>query len=176
MSDDRFLLTGELVSLRLMEESDFPLIVEWRNNPRVRDNFIYREPFTLEGQKIWQETMIDTGKVVQLMICENSSEGRPVGSVYFRDIDRENLTAEYGIFIGEDDATGHGYGNETADLALEYARDVMGLKDLILRVFTRNEAAIRSYEHAGFEKTDFLPAVQCSDGQKDDMILMKKSL
>ncbi len=176
MSDDRFLLTGELVSLRLMEESDFPLIVKWRNTARVRDNFIYREPFTLEGQKIWQETMIDTGKVVQLMICENTGDGRPVGSVYFRDIDRDNLTAEYGIFIGEDDAIGRGYGNETADLALEYARDVMGLKDLILRVFTRNEAAIRSYEHAGFEKTDFLPEVQCSDGQKDDMILMKKSL
>ncbi len=164
------------MSLRLMEESDFPLVVKWRNSERVRNNFIYREQFTLEGQYKWQETMIDTGRVVQLMICENSRGKRPVGCVYFRDIDRESLSAEYGIFIGEDDATGLGYGNETADLALEYARDTMGLKELILRVFARNESAIRSYLHAGFQKTDILPLVECSDGQKDDMILMKKCL
>lgn len=176
MDKEKYLMTGDKVSLRLMEEQDFPLIVKWRNSDRVRNNFIYRQKFTLEGQRIWQETMIDTGKVVQLMICENKKSLRPVGCVYFRDIDRQSLTAEYGIFIGEDDATGLGYGNETADLATAYAAQVLGLRELILRVFVRNESAIRSYEHAGFEKTDFLPAVLCSDGQKDDMILMKKSL
>ncbi len=176
MTKDEYLMTGDLVSLRLMEEKDFPLVVGWRNRDRVRNNFIYREEFTLEGQHKWQQTMIDTGKVVQLMICENKKGFRAVGCVYFRDIDPDNKSAEYGIFIGEDDATGLGYGNETADLAIRYAKKVMGLKQLILRVFVRNVSAIRSYEHAGFEKTDFLPDVCCSDGQKDDMILMKKYL
>ena len=176
MDRDEYLMTGNLVSLRSMEEKDFPLVVRWRNTERVRNNFIYRDEFTLEGQYQWQQTMIDTGKVVQLMICENKKDYRAVGCVYFRDIDHDNKTAEYGIFIGEDDATGLGYGNETADLATEYARNVMGLKELILRVFVRNVSAVKSYEHAGFEKTDFLPDVCCSDGQKDDMILMKKYL
>ncbi len=176
MDRDEYLMTGELVSLRLMEERDFPLVVRWRNSERVRNNFIYREEFTLEGQYIWQKTMIDTGKVLQLMISENRKGKRPVGCVYFRDIDRDKRTAEYGIFIGEDDATGLGYGNETADLATCYAREAMGLRELILRVFVRNTSAIRSYEHAGFEKTEYLSDVCCSDGQKDDMILMKKCL
>ena len=42
---------------------------------------------------------------------------RPVGSVYFRDIDRVKKEAEYGIFLGEDDAAGKGYGTEAAKLA-----------------------------------------------------------
>jgi RimJ/RimL family protein N-acetyltransferase len=176
MNADEYLMTGQLVSLRLMEEKDFPLVVGWRNLKRVRNNFIYREEFTLEGQHEWQKTMIDTGKVVQFMICENKRDFRAVGCVYLRDIDLDKKTAEYGIFIGEDDATGLGYGNETADLATEYAKSAMGLKQLILRVFVRNVSAIKSYEHAGFEKTDFLPDVCCSDGQKDDMILMRKYL
>ncbi len=176
MNDSRFCARGRLVSLRPMEEEDFPLIVKWRNNKRVRDNFIYREEFTLEGQRAWKENMIDTGRVLQYMICENSRDFRPVGSVYLRDIDRDRLTAEYGIFIGEDDAVGLGFGNETARLACRMAGEDLGLKELILRVFVRNESAIKSYLHAGFEKCDFLPMVECSDGQKDDMILMKKCL
>ena len=176
MDKESFIISGELVRLRLMEEGDYPLIVRWRNSERVRHNFIYREEFTLEGQKKWKETMIDTGKVVQLIICEKKNNDRPVGCVYFRDIDRSARSAEYGIFIGEEDATGLGLGNETAVLATAYARDELGLKELILRVFARNESAIKSYIHGGFEKSGFLAQVQCSDGQKDDMILMKKSL
>lgn len=176
MSEKKYLKKGPKLSLRFMEEEDFPLIVEWRNKDRIQKNFIYREKFTLEGQRKWKETMIDTGKVVQFMICENAADMRPVGSVYFRDIDLEAGSAEYGILIGEDDAIGKGYGDETAELAVEYAKDVMKLKKLILRVFTYNTPAIRSYEHAGFVKTEDVAGVVCSDGTKDDMIMMEMVL
>ena len=176
MDKKNYLKNGSRLSLRFMEEEDFPLIVEWRNKDSIRKNFIYREQFSLEGQYKWKETMIDTGKVVQFMICEKDKEMRPVGSVYFRDIDQESLSAEYGIFIGEDDALGKGYGNETAELAVEYARDEMKLKKLILRVFSYNTPAIRSYEHAGFVKTQEVADVECSDGQKGDMIMMEMRL
>ncbi|MBP3818104.1 MAG: GNAT family N-acetyltransferase, partial [Butyrivibrio sp.] len=66
--------------------------------------------------------------------------------------------------------------NETAVLATEYARKELGLTKLILRVFTYNEAAIRSYEHAGFVKIKELPLVECSDGEKSDMILMEQKI
>jgi RimJ/RimL family protein N-acetyltransferase len=80
------------------------------------------------------------------------------------------------VFIGEDDAIGLGYGKEAAALMTEYAGRQLGLKELILRVFVRNISAIKSYEGAGFVKTKNLPLVECSDGQKDDMIMMKKTL
>lgn len=171
-----FAISGKKVSLREMTLDDTGLIVKWRNNPRVRDNFIFRETFTNEMHEAWFRDKIQKGFVAQFIICENGGDHRPVGSVYFRDIDNTEKTAEYGIFIGEDDAVGKGYGNETAVLALSYAKDVMGLKKVILRAFKDNEAAIRSYKHAGFAKTQDLLAVECSDGQKSDMILMEKEL
>ncbi len=176
MTNEIYKISGERLSLRLIEEEDFPLIVKWRNKESLRKNFVYRHDFTLEGQKKWKRDYLDTGKAVQFIICENDREYRPVGCVYFRDVDLEEKSAEYGIYIGEDDAIGKGYGDETVDLALEYAKNVMGLKRLILRVFTFNTPAIRSYEHAGFVKCQDLPMVLCSDGQKDDMILMEKCL
>lgn len=164
-------IIGKKIFLRKMEYADTEHIVRWRNNGRVRDNFIYREIFTSEGHEAWIKTMVDTGKVVQFIICEKENR-RPVGSVYFRDIDMVKKEAEYGIFIGEDDAVAKGYGSETARLAVQYAFDRMKLKRLVLRVFTDNKAAIKSYEAAGFVQESILKDVRCSDGEKKDMFYM----
>lgn len=166
-------IAGQKVILRPMGYEDTDLIVKWRNNERVRRNFIYRETFTAQGHQNWIETMVETGRVVQFIICEKE-DMRPVGSVYFRDIDRIKKEAEYGIFLGEDDAAGKGYGTETARLAVDYAFKKMGLKRLVLRVFTDNEAAVGSYRNAGFAVESVMKEVECSDGEKKDMFFMVK--
>ena len=166
---------GEHIYLRHISMDDTDLIVKWRNNPRVRNNFIYREVFTPEGHEKWINTKVAAGEVVQMIIYEKEGDV-PVGSVYLRDIDRAEASAEYGIFIGEDDALGKGYGNEAATLMTDYAAKELSLKKLILRVFSDNIPALKSYEHAGFHKTEDLLLVECSDGEKRDMIIMEKNL
>ena len=105
----------ELVRLRLMTAGDTAKIVAWRNRDFVRNNFIYQELFTEEGHLCWIREQVEPGYVVQFIIC--LADGREIGSVYFRDIDREKGTAEYGIFIGEEDALGCGYGTAAAGQA-----------------------------------------------------------
>ena len=164
-------LTGDKIRLRLMQEEDTDLIVQWRNNPRVRNNFIYQKPFTREGHENWVRTMVDTGKVVQFII-EDLTDGQPVGSVYFRDIDKEYSKAEYGIFIGEDSAVGKGFGSEAAHIAVEYGFEELGLHKIFLRVFADNAGAIRSYEKAGFIKEGYFKDDVCIDGRYKDLIFM----
>lgn len=164
-------LTGKRVRLRLMTPEDTELIIKWRNNPRVRQNFIYQRPFTREGHQRWIDTMINTKEAVQFIV-EEAETFRPVGSVYFRDISREHQKAEYGIFIGEDDAVGRGLGSETASLAVRYGFEVLKLHKIVLRVFADNAGAIRSYEKAGFQKEAYLKDEVCIDGVFRDMILM----
>ena len=136
------------VHLRPMTIADTSKIVTWRNKDFVRENFIYQELFTEERHLAWIKNQVEPGHVVQFIIC--LEDGREIGSVYFRDIDREHKTAEYGIFIGEEDAIGCGYGTQTARLALEYAFDTMGLEKVFLRFLEENVGARKSYEHAGF--------------------------
>ncbi|MBR6771633.1 MAG: GNAT family N-acetyltransferase [Lachnospiraceae bacterium] len=164
-------IEGEKVFLRPMEEQDTGNIVRWRNSSRVRCCFIYREDFTPESHQKWTDTMIHTGRAIQFILCEKESR-RPVGSVYFRDIDDKKQEAEYGIFIGEESAAGRGYGSEAARLAVEYAFKQLGLEKVVLRVFTDNIPAIKSYEKAGFVKEGILKAVECSDGERKDMFFM----
>lgn len=175
MTSDIYLARGEHVALRPITRDDTDLIVSWRNNERIRNNFVYREHFTTEIHENWLKTKVDTGEVLQMIICEKERDYRPVGSVYLRFTKEDKSEAEYGIFIGEDDAVGKGYGTETAKLTVDYAKDVLKMRELFLRAFSYNIAAIKSYERAGFVKYQDLPAVLCSDGQKSDMILMKRS-
>lgn len=164
-------LTGEKIRLRLMNADDTEQIVRWRNNPRVRNNFIYQKPFTREGHENWVRTMVDTGKVVQFII-EDLAEGQAVGSVYFRDIDKEHAKAEYGIFIGEDSSVGKGFGSEAAQLAVLYGFEELGLHKIFLRAFADNAGAIRSYEKAGFVKEGYFKDDVCIDGRFKDLVFM----
>lgn len=156
------------IFLRLMTAADTELIVAWRNRDAVRKRFIYQEPFTREGHEHWVKTRVETGQVVQMIICEDATE-KPLGSVYIRDIDREHNKAEYGIFIGEDDARGRGIGTAAAKLMLRYCFEEEGLHRVYLRVFADNRQAVRSYEKAGFVREGLLRDDVRIDGEYRDI-------
>lgn len=96
-------------------------------------NFIFRQTFTPEMHRSWLATKVATGQVVQYIILDNA-DGKPVGSVYYRDIDNHNRSAEYGIFIGEESARGKGLGTETARLFTDFGFAGLHLHRISLRV------------------------------------------
>ena len=102
----------------------------------------------------------------------SKSDGKPVGSVYLRDIDRDHNKAEYGIFIGEKDALGKGYGTGAAKMMIEYAFKQEGIHKLMLRVLAENKRAIRSYEKAGFVEEAYLKEEVFLEGRYKDVIYM----
>ena len=159
------------VYLRLMTYDDTDLIVKWRNTDSVRKNFIYQALFTRESHENWIRTKVETGDVVQMIICEAGTD-KPVGSVYVRDIDHIHHKAEYGIFIGEETARGKGYGTATAKLMIRYCFEELKLHRLFLRVYADNIQAIRSYEKVGFEREALLRDDVCIEGQYRDIVLM----
>ena len=168
-------IENENIFLRKMEYADTDSIVKWRNSDYVREHFIYQALFTKESHENWIHTMVETGKVEQLIIClkDNSVEdGVPVGSVYIRDIDKAHNKAEYGIFIGEEAARGRGIGSQAAVLMIQYCFETLKLHRLFLRVFADNTQAIRSYEKAGFVKEAYLKDDVRIQGKYRDIVLM----
>lgn len=159
------------IYLRLLRHEDTDRIVAWRNSDAVRKKFIYQELFTRESHESWIRNMIDTGRVVQMVICDLATD-RPFGSVYIRDIDRRHNKAEYGIFIGEPEARGRGVGTAAARLMLRYCFEEEGLHRVYLRVLADNNQAIRSYEKAGFVKEACLKDDVRLDGKYCDIIWM----
>lgn len=168
---NQYIDRGRGIYLRLLTGEDTDRIVAWRNSDAVRKNFIYRELFTREGHEKWIREMIETGRAVQMIICELDTD-RPVGSVYIRDIDRRHNKAEYGIFIGEPESRGKGIGTAAAKLMLRYCFEEERLHRIYLRALAGNGQAVRSYEKAGFVKEACLKDDVRIDGKYCDIIWM----
>ena len=109
----------------------------------------------------------------QSVILDNA-DGKPVGSVYYRDIDNHNRSAEYGIFIGEESARGKGLGTETARLFTDFGFAGLHLHRISLRVLAENAAARRSYEKAGFVQEGVFRDMELLDGAYRDVVFMAK--
>lgn len=171
-------MSAEKLHLRPITPADTEKVVTWRNQDFVRKNFIYQKPFTKEGHETWLREQVEPGHVVQFIICVEEDSAclqkaddcsdtvvdgdmdlmadavgsqREIGSVYLRDIDREKGEAEYGVFIGESDALGKGYGTQAAKRMLDYGFGKLGLKKIFLRLLEDNLRALKSYEKAGFQ-------------------------
>ncbi len=164
-------IMGEKVRLRPIEMEDTDRIVHWRNTPSVRQNFIFRQPFTREMHNGWMKNKVATGQVIQYII-ETAGDQRPIGSVYLRDIDWENSCAEYGIFIGEEEARGHGIGTETACLFVKYGFETLGLHRIYLRLLKGNEPAYHAYQKAGFVQEGLFQDMVRLEGEYCDVIFM----
>lgn len=166
-------ITGARVHLRPITEADTDRIVAWRNNPMVQKNFIFREAFTAEMHRSWLKNKVATGQVVQYII-EDAATGQPVGSVYFRDINPQHHSAEYGIFIGEESARSKGFGTETAALFTAFGFAQLGLHRISLRLLADNLPARHSYEKAGFVQEGLFRDMVLLDGRYRDIVFMAK--
>lgn len=164
---------GSTVYLSPIEMDDTEHIVRWRNEPSVLTNFVYRKPLRREDHETWMKTRVATGEVVQYIIQIRASE-KKIGSVYFRDIDLENKSAEFGIFIGEEEERGKGYGTEATALFAEYGFTELNLHRVFLRVFEYNHQAITCYEHAGFAREGVFRDMVYIDGRFYNMVFMAR--
>ncbi len=75
-----------------------------------------------------------------------------VGIIAIKDIDYVNKKANIGYWIGQQ-YHGKGIATECIELVVNYAFDVLGLKEISAYVFPENKPSIRVLEKNGFVKT-----------------------
>lgn len=164
-------LIGERIILFPIGNEDADLIVKWRNDPAVNSNFVVRTKLTKEMHMNWMKSRVAVGEVVQFIIAWRDS-GQKIGTVYFRDVDKKNNSAEFGIFIGEEDARDKGAGSEATALFVKYGFERLNLHRIFLRVFEYNERAVRCYRKAGFAEEGLFRDMVFLDDQYYNIIFM----
>lgn len=164
-------LNGSEIYIRPISYDDTDLIVKWRNQENVKKYFFYRDKFTKEIHENWMKEKVETGKVIQFIVCQKGTD-KPIGSTYLKDIDYEKLTAEYGVFLGEEEIRGMGIGKAVLHITLDYAWEKVGLSKVIARAISTNKSSVYSFLNSGFEIYEELDSVPCSDGEKVGMVMM----
>lgn len=87
-------------------------------------------------------------------------------------INQVDRNAMFGIFIGEKDYWGQGYGQEATRLTLDYGFNLLNLNSIMLGVFAFNQRAIHAYERVGFKIIGRRRHARIIAGQKFDAVLM----
>ena len=95
-----------------------------------------------------------------------------IGHVSLHDLDHLNRHAFIGIFIGEEEHRGKGYGAEAMRLVLDYGFKTMNLHSIMLSVHADNAAAIACYKKVGFREAGRRRDWKFKDGNYIDVLYM----
>lgn len=147
------IIEGERVFLRPVEAGDAELYRRWRADAAPMALAGWGDPAPLSLAQV--EARIERlakqqgEDLLNFLICLLIDE-RPIGEVMLVEIDRRNGSAELGIFIGEPEEWGKGYGTDAINALVGFAFAELRLERIWLEVWTENARARRAYEKAGF--------------------------
>ncbi len=163
---------GDLVALGPLRRDLLPLYTRWINDLAAARMLGASLPTTLEGETKWYDEWATSEKTVPFTVYARP-ELRPIGTASLFDVDHRNRAAVFGIFIGDAQYRGKGYGSETTHLVLDYAFTVLGLHNVMLTVYDLNPAGVRAYEKAGFKEFGRRRQSQRIGGELRDEIFMQ---
>jgi len=168
------MIISETVRLRAIERQDLPLFVAWLNDPEVRQNLLVNIPLSQAQEDGWFDRMLARPLEEQPLGIEvRTPEGwRLVGNCSFFDLDWRNRCCEIGIFIGDKEYWGRGYGTQVMQLMLKYGFNTLNLNRVYLRVYESNPRGIKCYEKAGFRHEGRLRQAIFQDGRYIDLLMM----
>lgn len=95
-----------------------------------------------------------------------------IGSISIHNIDHLNQNAFLGIFIGEAEHRGKGYGSEAIRLILDYGFNTLNLHNIMLSVNADNAEGISCYRKVGFREAGRRRDWKFKDGKYIDVIYM----
>jgi RimJ/RimL family protein N-acetyltransferase len=136
------------IALRPATAEDAQLLLDWRNDPEARAASFEGEEIAMEGHRKWLAgRLADPG--CALFVVER--DGVPAGSVR---LEREGTdAAEIHIAIARE-ARGGGLASATLREASERAGELLGAAVVRARVKPGNEASLRAFGSAGFEREE----------------------
>ena len=153
--------------LRAVEPGDESVLATMRGDVALQKRLLgSREPVT-EPVADWIARRHAAGWIAAV----EDGEGQCIGYVQIASIHRSNRTGWFGIVLAAS-ARGGGHGAGATRLALDHARDVLGLRKVLLSVRADNPA-VRLYARLGFRHVGTLKDEYDSGDALFDVELME---
>lgn len=142
-------ISGERIYLSPMNSSDIERYTKWLNDSRVTDGLgSTTQIMTLEKEKqILDKMVLDSYNFAII----RADDHELLGSAGFSDLNPIQQSATCGLFIGDEENRGKGYGTEALRLLVSYGFNCLNLYNIMLKVFSFNLAAIACYKKVGFK-------------------------
>jgi len=162
-------LCGKHIYLSPMSVEDAEKYTEWFSNAEMTDGLGQTANVTsVESEKEW---ITKNSSSREFAIVLNESDTL-IGNCGFNWINTTARSAEIGIFIGDRENRGKGYGSEAVGLLLEFGFNVLNLHSTGLNLFSFNEEAAACYKKCGFKEAGRRRESYFCNGKYYDTILM----
>lgn len=167
------MMEGGLKDVRLQPatEADLPMILRWRNHPRVRGVMFSNHVISPEEHQGWWLSVCED-PARQVMIF--SVDEVPLGVVNYFDIDPQQRTCHWGFFL--DSERNQNPGDRIAiwlaleQAAIDYAFNRIGATTLICETFESNIQVHQLHKKFGFEVVEQM--VKERNGKDESVLVM----
>lgn len=103
---------------------------------------------------------------------ESLESGEYIGGCGIHKVNTKNRTCEIGIFIGDKNLWGKGFGTDALETLINFIFNELNLKKIKLAVYSFNDRAIKCYKALGFQEEGILKREIFREGKYHDVILM----
>jgi RimJ/RimL family protein N-acetyltransferase len=174
-------IPGKLVALRPATMADRKPVFEWLTKSDLTHRMMGPPLYPDSPVPSWEEFFNDykpyffAGSEPFLGRCFIIEvNGEPVGQINHDKIYEKDHSTSLDIWMKSSIYTNKGYGTDAILTLCQYLSGYFGCKKFIIAPSARNTAAIRSYEKAGFVKTDENP--DPSEADYTDTIILVKTM
>jgi diamine N-acetyltransferase len=172
--EPEYLVAGERVALGPLRRDLAETYARWLNDLDTRTGLSHLGILEQKTEETWIDETLksDAGHHPRTatFTIHDREDGAPLGTCGLMDIDHHHGRARFGIFLGA--RRGGGRGTEATRLTLDWAFNVLSLRNVLLEVMPWNAGAIRAYEKAGFKLIGRRRDAILMHGRRWDEILM----
>jgi RimJ/RimL family protein N-acetyltransferase len=143
-------IAGERIYLSPVNLDDAVQYTKWLNDPAVSTSLgQYRRLISLPNEQETLKRLAAEGHNYAIVL---KGGDELIGNISLFDIDHISRRATLGLFVGDGERRGKGYGAEAIRLILGYGFDTLNLQNIMLQCDSDNEQGIACYKKAGFRE------------------------
>lgn len=169
------MLNQDNLVLRPILRSDLEKLNKWKNDEEI---FMFLgggfNPQSIDQQALWIDKIISIDDKNKRFIIE--VEGEAIGLIGLYNIHNIYQNCEIGMYIGEKEFQGKGYGQDAYNLIEKYALEYLNMRKIKLFVVDDNSMALNFWSKLGFKTVGTLEEERYIKGEFKDLVIMEKFL
>lgn len=165
------MLKGCFVSLRAIERTDLPELLEWRNRPEYRRYFREYRELSMENQNTWYEKVVNNDPKTIMFSITDIETNRLLGACGMCYIDWINRNADFSIYIGADNLyIDDKFAPDAGLIMAHYAFKELGLHRVWAEIYEFDELKKKFFENLGFKLECHHRETHWSEGKWHDSL------
>lgn len=145
-----FLKGEKIILCPLNKKTDLESCLRWVNDQDIIQYLNMHFPSSMQDEEEWFDRLQKSKNNIVLGI-KTRRKSKFIGITGLHEIKWKDRTATHGVFIGEKDYWGKGYGTDSQMILLDYAFNTLNLRKISSSAIAFNERSLKYHLACGYQ-------------------------